>query len=151
MDADLVHAYTCVEELADDAEGEDAEDDEDEEHEEDEEDGDDDDDEDDVDDMRHDLKRVKVYLLMLQRPVRMTDRAFNSFRQYALRFLMHEGVLFRRAKQNISPKRVIWSKNVQIDIIRQLHDESGHRGTKGTYEKTALQYWWRGIYRDVEQ
>jgi len=40
---------------------------------------------------------------------------------------------------------------VQIDIIRQLHDESGHRGTKGTYEKTALWYWWKGLYRDVEQ
>jgi len=73
------------EDLADDAEGENAEGDEDKEHEED--DGDDDDDRDDVDDMPHDLKRVKGYLLMLERPVGMTDRAFNSFRQYALRFL----------------------------------------------------------------
>jgi len=123
MDADLAHAYTRVAELddgglhdanlihmrvsdlADDAESEeraeaedaeDAEDDEDEEH-----------DEDDVDDMPHDLKRVKGYLLTLQRPVGMTDRVFNSFRQYALRFLMYEGVLFRRAKQNMPPKSVI--------------------------------------------
>ena len=138
------------EELAQDEDAKDAEHDEDEEHEEDDSDGDDEDDEDDVDDMPHDLKRIKGYLLTLQRPVGMTDRAFNSFRQYALRFLMHEGVLFRRAKQNMPPKRVIWGKNVQNDIIRQLHDESGHRGTKGTYEKAALRYWWKGLYRDIE-
>jgi len=140
------------EELADDAEAEDAEDakyNENEEHKED--DSDDDDDENDVDDMPHDLKSIKGYLLTLERPVGMTDKAFNSFRQHALRFLIYEVVLFRRAKQNMPPKRVIWGKNVQIDIIWQLHNESGHRGTKGMYEKTALWYWWRGLYRDVEQ
>jgi len=52
---------------------------------------------------------------------------------------------------NMPPKRVIWDKDEENNIIRQLHDGSGHRGTKETYGKTALRYWWKGLYRDIEQ
>ena len=97
------------------------------------------DDNDDDDDMPEDLKRVKRYLLTLERPDGMTDRVFNEFRQYAVKPLMHEGLLFRRAKPNMPPKRVLWNNNEQNDIIRQLHDESGHRGTKRTYGARQLE------------
>ncbi|KAF8432309.1 hypothetical protein BGX38DRAFT_1276796 [Terfezia claveryi] len=48
------------------------------------------------------------------------------------------------------PKRVIWSKDEQVEIMGQLYEESGHRGKKGTHDKFALRYWWKGLYRGVE-
>jgi len=81
----------------------------------------------------------------------MMGKQFDSFRQCALRFLVEEGQLFRRAKPGMPPRRVIWDQNKQKDIMSQLHDESGHRGKQGSYEKVVLRYWWKGLYRDVEK
>ena len=78
---------------------------------------------------------------MLQRPPGMTDKQFESFKQYALCFLVINGLLFRRTKANMAPKHVIWELRKQQEIIRQLYDESGHCATKATYKKIALQYW----------
>jgi len=97
------------------------------------------------------IKKVTRYLTTLQRPGNMMDKQFDSFRQYALRFLVKEGQLFRRAKPGMPAKRVIWDQIEQKDIMSQLHHESGHRGKKGSYKKVALRYWWKGLYRDVEK
>jgi len=35
--------------------------------------------------------------------------------------------------------------------MSQLHDESGHRGNKGSCKKVALRYWWNGLYRNFEK
>jgi len=101
--------------------------------------------------MPDEIKKVTRYLTTLQRPASMTGKQFDSFRQYALRFLVEEEQLFRRAKPGMPPRRVIWDQNEQKDIISQLHNESGHRGKKGFYEKVALRYWWKGLYRDVKK
>jgi len=90
------------------------------------------------DDMPDELKRIKRYLLTLERPDEMTDKAFRAFVRYTTEFLVNEGLLFRRAKLNMPPRRVSWDRNEQNNIIQQLHDESGHRGKKGTYQKIAL-------------
>jgi len=84
------------------------------------------------DDMPDDLTRVKRYRSTLRRPDGITDRAFGV----------------RRSKPNMPPKRVIWDKNKQNNIIQQMHDESGYRGKKGTYEKIALRYWWKGLQKE---
>ena len=90
-----------------------------------------------LEDMPEDLQRIKTYLLTLQRPPGMTDKQFDSFKQYALCFLVIYGLLFRRTKANMAPKHVIWNSQEQQQIIRQLHDESGHRAMKATYKKIA--------------
>jgi len=97
------------------------------------------------------LRRIKRYLLTLARPDGMTDKAFRAFVRYTTEFLVNEGLLFRRAKLNMPPRRVIWDRNEQNNIIQQLQDESGHRGKKGTYQKIVLRYWWKGLYCDVEK
>jgi len=100
--------------------------------------------------MPDDLMRVKRYLSMLRRLDGITDRVFGALRRYATEFLANEGLLFKRAKLNMPPKRVIWDKNKQNNIIQQMHNESGQRGKKETYEKITLRYWWKELYCDVE-
>jgi len=150
-DADLIHMYTHVSELADDADDiDDAKDEEladgEDEDEDDSEDKDDnnkleevmdadltpvrisdmenedilinDNEKDGKDDMPDNLMRVKRYLSTLQRPDGITDRAFGALRGYATKFLIHEGLLFRRSKLNMPPRRVIWDRNKQNNIIQ---------------------------------
>ena len=51
--------------------------------------------------MPNEMKKIKKYLLMLKRPVGISDKAYDSCRQFALKFLVHEGLLFFRNKVNI--------------------------------------------------
>ena len=78
-----------------------------------------------------------AYLLLLQPPDVMTDKAFNSFKQYALKFVVHEGLLFWRAKVTMSLRHGIWDEHEQKKIVTELHDPSGHRGKQGTYQKVV--------------
>ena len=91
-----------------------------------------DEDEEDDEEMPDELKKIKKYLLTLKRPVGMSDKVYDSFRQFALKFLVYEGLLFFRNKVNIPPRRVVWDKAQQDKIIREMHDKGGHRGKKGT-------------------
>ena len=74
------------------------------------EDEDEDEDEEDDEEMPDELKKIKKYLLTLKRPVEMSDKVYDSFPQFALKFLVHEGLLFFRNKVNIPPRRVVWDK-----------------------------------------
>ena len=68
------------------------------------EDQDEDENEEDEEEMSDEMKKIKKYLLMLKRPVGMSDKVYDSFRQFALKFLIHEGLRFFRNKVNISPR-----------------------------------------------
>ena len=76
--------------------------------------------------MLDELKKIKKYPLSLQRPVGISDRVYDSFRQFALKFLVHEGLLFFRNNANIPPRRLVWDKAQQDKIIREMHDKGGH-------------------------
>ena len=71
---------------------------------------DEDEDEEDDEEMPDELKKIKKYLLTLKRPVGMSDKVYDSFRQFTLKFLVHEGLLVFRNKVNIPPRRVVWDK-----------------------------------------
>ena len=58
--------------------------------------------------------------------------------------------MWRRGRASEPPKRVIFNNGRKAEIVRTLHDESGHRGREGTYGKVSLRYWWDGMYKDVK-
>ena len=66
--------------------------------------------------MPDELKKINKYLLTLKRPVGMSEKVYDSFRQFAFKFLVHEGLLFFRNKVNIPPRRVVWDKAQQDEI-----------------------------------
>lgn len=35
-------------------------------------------------------------------------------------------------------------------VMQRLHDESGHRGRDGTYQKAKLRYSWDELYKDID-
>ena len=79
----------------------------------------------------------------------MVDREFKRFKGFAVKFHLRDGVLYRRAKTGMPPRRVLEDGKDKEEVLRQFHDESGHRGGDGTYEKARQPYYWDGLYRNI--
>ena len=109
----------------------------------------------DEDQIPENFRRVIQYLTNFERPEGLTRKKYLQFQRYATGFLLriyiYDNMLFKRSKPNLPPKRVIWNVEEKNKIIRELHDQNGHRGRQGTNSKVALHYWWPGQYRDVEE
>jgi len=46
---------------------------------------------------------------------------------------------------------VVGLKDQRLAIIRELHDETGHRGRKATFDQVHHRYQWKGLYEDVAE
>ena len=97
------------------------------------------------------LQRVGEYLQTMRRPAGMLDGEFKRFKGFAVKFLLRDGVLYRRAKTGMPLRRVLGDAKNKKEVLRQLHDESGHWERDGTYEKARLHYYWDGLYHDIDR
>ena len=96
------------------------------------------------------LQRAGEYLETMRRLAGMPDGDFKRFKGFMVTFLLRNGVLYRREKTGMPPRRVLGNAKDKKEVLRQLHDESGHRGRDGTYEKARLCYYWDGLYCDID-
>ena len=53
------------------------------------------------------LQRVGEYLETMRRPAGLPDGEFKRFKGLAVRFLLRDGLLYRRAKTGMPPRRVL--------------------------------------------
>ncbi|GBG80008.1 hypothetical protein CBR_g30269 [Chara braunii] len=89
-----------------------------------------------------------IYLelgLLLSCEMRLRDASDRAQRMLQ-RYLVRDGHLFvRREVRN--PRRVVCSRNRQIDVVAALHDgiAGGHRGVQATYAKISELYYWDGM------
>lgn len=96
-----------------------------------------------------DLRAMAEWLTTLRRPDGYTRQQYTTLRKRALKFVVQGRFLYRRNSRNAPLVRVIDGDANKKAIIRELHDESGHRKREGTYRKVADRYWWDGMYTDV--
>ena len=47
------------------------------------------------------------------------------------------------------PSHHIGQSAQRQEILKELHDEMGHRGWQGTYNQVSWRYQWKGMYEDV--
>ena len=81
----------------------------------------------------------------------MTVREFRAFKIDAHRYVIRDRHLFRRANKNIPMRRVIDSVLHRQQILKQLHNQGGHRDRKETYRRVADRYWWEKLDKDVKE
>ena len=74
------------------------------------------------------LQRVGEYLETMRRPAGMRVGEFTRFKGSTVKLLLRVGVLYPRAKMGIPLRRVMENTKDKEEVLRQLHDESGHRG-----------------------
>jgi len=76
------------------------------------------------------------YLETLQRPEGMIDQQFQQLRKKSRIFFVRDGYLFTRSrKYETPPRRVIGKPEQRLEALRELHDETCHRGRQGIYDQ----------------
>jgi hypothetical protein len=81
------------------------------------------------------LVRIGEFLSTFRRPAGVGVAEFGAFKREATQFLLKDGVLYRRGKAGMPPRRVVGKQAERKEVLQTLHDESGHRGRDSTYEK----------------
>ena len=81
--------------------------------------------------------RIAQYLTTLRRPDGLSRAEFRSFKRKALQFAVLEGNLYRRAGKNVPQRLVIDSDERKAAILKELHDDCGHKGRESTYRRVV--------------
>jgi hypothetical protein len=69
---------------------------------------------------------------------RLSAKEWPSFQQFASRFLLKGGQLFRRkGPQPDSSERLVPQRERREELVRQIHDELGHKGVYAVYQTLA--------------
>ena len=97
-------------------------------------------------------ERIVRWLLTMERPREMTDEEFGRFKREATRYLVRDGILYRRPRNRGGPPRkVISLLDDKKRILANLHDESSHRGRDANYTKVRNRFSWKGLYTNVDK
>ena len=100
------------------------------------------------------LKDIGLYLSTMRRQEGWVDKTFKDIRHQSYGYLLKEGFLWKRAKRaNEVPLRVVGDSVTKTQVLKEFHDTlwAGHRGIWATYTKVKERYWWKGLYKDVEE
>ncbi len=94
--------------------------------------------------------KIATYLTTLRQPPEMSTKEFNAFKKKAVKFKVQDNQLFRRNSKNVPMHRVVDDSTERQTILKQLHDESNHKGQEGTYRRVADRYWWDNLHVKVK-
>jgi hypothetical protein len=90
-------------------------------------------------------KNIITYLETLSVPKTVKNR--KSFIQTTRKYFIYEKALWRRT--NDLPRKVIIDHSEREELIREAHDESGHRGRDPTYKKLSDFYFWPNMLAQI--
>ena len=99
------------------------------------------------DDREEYWQNIISYLQTFKIPKSVAKR--KSFIQTTRKYFLYEGMLWRRTNNNTLPRRVILMQEKREELIRQAHEESGHRGRDPTYRKLADFYFWPNMFAQI--
>jgi hypothetical protein len=97
-----------------------------------------------------DFRHIGRYLESLTFPPNTNHRERKLLKLRAQKFLLRNGKLFRKATRQFHDREVVLLKDRQQSILRELHDDLGHRGTRETYGRVILRYWWPSLLDTVQ-
>jgi hypothetical protein len=100
------------------------------------------------------FKAIGEYLSSFKKKEGMTEKEFKEIRHKAYGYLLQDGYLWKRPKRKDGiPVRVIDDEESKKKVMKEFHDTlwAGHRGIWATYMKIKEKFWWKGLYKDVEE
>jgi len=95
-------------------------------------------------------KEIGEFLGNLKRPEGKTTKEMHQFWQEAMKYLVSDGILYRRRKTIEPPAKVLVSAVQKRKALEAAHELSRHHGREGTLRKVVEQYWWPEKYVDVK-
>jgi hypothetical protein len=95
-------------------------------------------------------QQIAAWILFRTRPEGLSRAELRKFKAKALRMTVRERHLFTLPSGGRPLRRVVDDAEEQSEIIRAMHDDSGHRGKEGTWRKVWARYHWKGQYEQVK-
>ena len=89
-------------------------------------------------------KQIEVYLNTLKVPKGINRK---SFIQTTRRYFLYDDRIWRRRQG--TPQLVIRDSDRRQELMKEAHDDSGHRGRDPTYKKLSDTYFWPNMMTDV--
>ena len=100
------------------------------------------------------LKEIGLSLSTLKRQDGWLDKTFKDIRHQSYGYLLRDGFLEKREKRaDEMPLRVVGDSETKTKVLEEFHDTLWvvHRGVWATYTKIKECYWWKGLYKEVEE
>lgn len=94
------------------------------------------------------LSDIKHFLKTLETPIFPDVQKKRRFFAKAMEFIVKEDKLFKR-NGNHPPLLVIFNPDQKLSILRQAHEDMGHRGVQAVYEILRHRFFWPHIRADV--
>ena len=94
------------------------------------------------------LRNIKKFLTTMEIPRFPTLQHKQRFILKVKKFFVQEGLLYRRNGSN-PPRRVIEDEATKQSILRQAHEDLGHKGTLAVYDLVSLRFYWPRLRADV--
>ena len=99
---------------------------------------------------QYDEKHMVLYKYLLTLDMSLVADMFKSWVQKNyLKYFVRDDVLYRKGKKNGVPRRVICGEDEKKRILKKCHNDSGHRGIYGTFNKITDRYYWDHLYVEV--
>ncbi|KAJ8457162.1 hypothetical protein ONZ45_g18426 [Pleurotus djamor] len=94
------------------------------------------------------VAEVEAFLRTNQKPPRLKDSQLPSFYRRALDFFIRDGKLWRKDPQGRHKLYIPLSR--RLPLIKQAHDELGHKGVYTTRTRLLKRFWWPQLGRNVQ-
>ena len=96
-------------------------------------------------------KRMAKFLQDRRRPEGISNDEFRQLQKDSSKYFTRDGHLFRRPNAVRPSRRVVDHKAVKLRILKELHDDSGHKGRETTVQRISDRYFWEGMWKDVQR
>jgi hypothetical protein len=102
-----------------------------------------------VEEYTEESQDIARFILYLQRPEELRGKEWRRWAKHAAQFFVRERHLFKKATKVMPARRVIDRPETQAALIREVHEQLGHKGVQGTYSAINDRYWWPEMYQQV--
>jgi transposase InsO family protein len=94
------------------------------------------------------LITIREFLTTTTRPPDLSDSEFQSFVNYATKFFILGDKLWRRHPEG--RHQLVIEEPKRYELIRQAHDDLGHKGVYTVRIRLLLRFWWPMLSEDVK-
>jgi hypothetical protein len=93
---------------------------------------------------------MATYLTILKKPKGMSAPEFRRFKREALKHRVYRRKLWRLPTKGMPIKLIVDKEEMRAQILREVHNQSGHKGKESTYHRLSQRYFWNSSYKNVK-
>ena len=94
------------------------------------------------------IEKVREFLRNPEQALAFSDQDIQQFVRYATDFFILDGQLWRKDRQG--KHKLVITKEKRLDLMKQAHDDLGHKGMFTVRTRLSERFWWPGMEEDIK-